>query len=162
MRTLKFLFKKTPIVFTRMETLHSLAYIVADLSRRSEEILKEGVDLLKTADLIVDQVLSIQTHLAKHQVKTAVREEIVGLLCDAQHTQNEIKTLARHLAKGDRVNSTDCPFLSKVWYGDMYDETGHEGLHTLMDDLNKQYNFLVGNGIVEKISENLQKKNMRF
>ena len=44
----------------------------------------------------------------------------------------------------------------------MYDETGHEGLHTLMDDLNKQYNFLVGNGIVEKISENLQKKNMRF
>ena len=138
-----------------MEILHSLAYIVADLSRRSEEILKEGVELLKNYEPIVDQVLSIQTHLQKDRVKKAVREEIIGLLCDAQHTQNEIILLANHLAKGERVSTTDCPFLSKVWYGDMYGETGNEGLHVLMDDLNKQYTLLVGNGIVEKISENL-------
>ena len=82
-----------------MEILHSLASIVTDLSRRSEEILKEGVELLKNYEPIVDQVLSIQTHLPKDRVKNAVREEIIGLLCDAQHTQNEIKLLANHLAK---------------------------------------------------------------
>ena len=125
-----------------MESLHNLAYIVSDLSRRSEEILKEGVKLLKDYDSIVDQVLSIQNHLRKDQVKNSVREEIIGLLCDAQHTQNEIKTLSLCLAKGEQVNTTECPFLSKVWYGDMYGETGKDGLHTLMDDLNKQYNFL--------------------
>ena len=139
----------------RMESLHNLAYIVSDLSRRSEEILKEGVKLLKDYDSIVDQVLSIQNHLRKDQVKNAVREEIIGLLCDAQHTQNEIKTFEIHLAKGERVSTTECGFLSKVWYGDMYGETRIEGLHALMDDLNKQYNILIGNRIVEKILENL-------
>ena len=138
-----------------MEILHNLAYIVSDLSRRSEEILKEGVKLLKDYDPIVDQVLSIHTHLRKDQVKNAVREEIIGLLCDAQHTQNEIKSLSIHLAKGERVSTTECEFLSKVWYGDMYGESGNEGLHALMDDLNKQYNLLVKTGIVEKILENL-------
>ena len=138
-----------------MEELHSLAYIVSDLSRRSEEILKEGINLLKNFMPIVNQVLSIQTHLRQDQVKKIVHEEIVSLLCDAQHTQNEIKTLSLCLAKGEQVNTTECPFLSKVWYGDMYGETGKDGLHTLMDDLNKQYNFLGENRIVEKISENI-------
>ena len=117
--------------------------------------MKEGVKLLKDYDPIVDQVLSIHTHLRKDQVKNAVREEIIGLLCDAQHTQNEIKLLANHLAKGERVSPTDCPFLSKVWYGDMYGEIGNKGLYALMDDLNTQYTLLVGNELVEKISENL-------
>jgi len=136
-----------------MEILHNLAYLVSDLSRRSEEILKEGVELLKNYEPIVDQVLSIQTHLRKDQVTIAVREEIIALLCDSQHTQNEIKSLAEHLAKGKKISTTECPFLSKVWYGDMYGVTGNEGLYALMDDLNKHYNLLVGNGIVEKISE---------
>lgn len=140
-----------------MEILHNLTYIVGDLSRRSEEILKEGVELLKTYDPIVVQVLSIQIHLRKDQVSTAVREEIIALLCDSQHIQNEIKSFAEHLAKGERVSTTKCPFLSKVWYGDMYGVTGTEGLHILMDDLNKQLNLLVGNGIVEKISESIKK-----
>ena len=138
-----------------METLRSLTYIVSDLDRRSAEILKEGVEMLQNYEPIVDQVLSIQTHLRKGQVDNAVREEIASLLCDAQHTQNEINLLATCLAKGERVGTTDCPFLSKVWYGDMYGDIGGEGLHALMDDLNKHYNLLVGNGIVEKISENL-------
>jgi hypothetical protein len=140
-----------------MEILHNLTYIVGDLSRRSEEILKEGVELLKNYDPIVGQVLSIQTHLRKDQVSTAVREEIIALLCDSQHTQNEIKSFAEHLAKGERVNTTKCPFLSKVWHGDMYGITGIEGLHALMEDLNKQYNLLVGNGIIEKLSESTKK-----
>ena len=141
-----------------MEILHNLTYIVGDLSRRSEEILKEGVELLKNYDPIVGQVLSIQTHLRKDQVSTAVREEIVSLLCDSQHTQNEIKLLAEHLGKGERVSTTGCPFLSKVWYGDMYGVIGTKGLHALMEDLNKQHNLLVGNGIVEKIVKNKNKK----
>ncbi len=140
-----------------MEILHNLTYIVGDLSRRSEEILTEGVELLKNYDPIVGQVLSIQTHLRKDQVSTAVREEIIALLCDSQHTQNEIKSFAEHLAKGERVNTTKCPFLSKVWHGDMYGITGIEGLHALMEDLNKQYNLLVGNGIIEKLSESTKK-----
>ena len=140
-----------------MEILHNLTYIVGDLSRRSEEILKEGVELLKNYDPIVGQVLSIQTHLRKDHVSTAVREEIIALLCDSQHIQNEIKSFAEHLAKGERVNTAKCPFLSKVWHGDMYGITGIEGLHALMEDLNKQYNLLVGNGIIEKISESIKK-----
>lgn len=138
-----------------MEALQTLVYIVSDLSRRSEEILKEGINLLKDVDPIVDQVLSIQTHLRQDQVKKIVREEIVDLLCDAQHTQNEIKAFSLYLAKGERVSTTECPFLSKVWYGDMYGETGKEGLHGLMDDLNQQYNFLEKNRLVVKVLENI-------
>ena len=111
-----------------MNSLRNLAYIVLDLSRRSEEIVKEGVGLLNEVGPIVEQVLSIQTHLRQDQVTKTVREEIVDLLCDAQHTQNEIQAFALFLAKGERVNTATCPFLSKVWYGDMYGETGQEAL----------------------------------
>ena len=140
-----------------MEILHNLTYIVGDLSRRSEEILKEGVVLLKNFDPIVVQVLSIQTHLRKDQVSTAVQEEIIALLCDAQHTQNEIKSFAEYLTKGERVNTVECPFLSKVGHGDMYGTKGTEGLHALMEDLNKQYTLLVGNEIIGKISKSIKK-----
>ncbi len=138
-----------------MNSLRNLAYIVLDLSRRSEEIVKEGVGLLNEVGPIVEQVLSIQTHLRQDQVTKTVREEIVDLLCDAQHTQNEIQAFALFLAKGERVNTATCPFLSKVWYGDMYGETGQEALHNLMNDLNHQYNLLEGHHLVEKILENI-------
>ena len=145
-----------------MEILHKLSYLINDLSRRSEEILKEGVELLKNYDPIVVYVLGVQTHLRKDQVATAVREEIVALLCDAQHTQNEIKFLADYLGKGEKVSTAKCSFLSKVWYGDMYGVTGTEGLYSLMDDLNKQHNLLVGNEIGEKISERIKNKKLKY
>ena len=139
-----------------MEELHSLAYIVSDLSRRSEEILKEGIKLLKDCMPIVNQVLSIQTHLRKDRVAAVVQEEIIALLCDAENTQNEIESFAAYLTKGEQVNTVECPFLAKVWHGDMYGTTGTEGLHALMEDLNKQYSLLVGNEIIGKISEALK------
>ena len=139
-----------------MEILHNLTYIVSDLSRRSEEILKEGVELLKNFDPIVVQVLSVQTHLRKDRVAAVVQEEIIALLCDAQNTQNEIESFAAYLTKGEQVNTVECPFLAKVWHGDMYGTTGTEGLHALMEDLNKQYSLLVGNEIIGKISEALK------
>ena len=138
-----------------MEILHNLAYIVSDLSRRSEEILKEGVKLLKDYDPIVDQVLSIQTHLRRDRVQEIVREEIINLLCDAQHTQNELKVFSNYLASGEQVQAAECPFLAQVWYGDMYGTSGKEGLYDLIDELNKQYNFLEENRIIEKILKKL-------
>jgi len=136
-----------------MEELYSLIYVLSELTHRSKTILEEGVEILDNFNPLVDQVLSIQTHLRRDHVQKIIHEEIVNLICDAQHTQNEIKGFATCLSQGKQVKADTCPFLAKVWYGDLYGTAGKEGLHDLLDDLNKQSYFLKENRLVEKIME---------
>ncbi len=138
-----------------MEPLHSLAAVVSTVARRADDIVSEGAALLQDVDPIADRRLSIQTHWNPDQARKLVREELVDLVCDAQHTQNEIKAFALLLAKGARVSARDCPFLSKVWYGDMYGPAGKEGLCRLRDDLNKQYETLGKHKLLARIAENV-------
>jgi len=48
------------------------------------------------------------------------------------------------------TESENCSFLSEVWNGDYYDQTGNDGLNELLNDLNFQLEKITEENLIEK------------
>lgn len=117
--------------------------MMEDLKDEEGEIVEEIVDLL---DDSIDNEIVIQN------VMTVLGAHVE----DAKLVHIGIGEFAEAVIKGEEaIEKIHSSFFQQVWYGDMYDESGVEGLKALHQDLLTQEKQLTNDFIISSVISRL-------
>jgi hypothetical protein len=117
------------------DKLAELTLIVTSLKTDAKELIKEMLLIMEDISQKKSEIVSEVVHRTKGD-KTAIinwlEQKTVSIVEDSEKVIKEIDIFAENIIKGPKeleAESQKYPFLSEVWFGDMYN--GKEGKNAL-------------------------------
>lgn len=147
-----------------MSKLTKLSNIVTNIRKTSEKILHDAVPIAK--DLSYDNSELIEDFIDEHPsyndetARKLLQSLILDLIQDAEIVEKEIDVFEEVVCEGEEgiINTDGCDFFQRLWFGDIYDNSGIEALNELLIDLKKtssqiNWDYLIENASSMNISE---------
>lgn len=125
-----------------MQKLNELMEVLQNVERLSQKIIIKYVKYMKDAmedesELVKDHQKGMSYGDARNQLFDIFESRVK----DSRNIVKELPKFSSLLSKGKmkrELLSKECPFLTPVWYGDMYGEKHLSGLLMLQEDLQTQ------------------------
>lgn len=146
-----------------MEDLVNLTNILTQIKKLCRDIIERTLNVmedLKTADNdYVDDVIDRHPEVTPQKALALLRGAAESITYIPHLVVTQIDSFTKHLLQGDSIlseNIGEYEYLAEVWYGDIYDTEGIEGLKLLLSDLKSKDNL----DITEKVLT-ITEKNIR-
>lgn len=126
-----------------MERLLAFTQTLQEINNTTKDIINEAYPILKELesdenDLINDFMEEFELN-RRDSILVLAREFALSLVSDARAIQKEIDEFSDLITERNIEQLAEyCPFLAEVWFGDMYECDGVEGLKILLSDLEEQ------------------------
>jgi hypothetical protein len=130
-----------------LDELKNLTSVLTKLNDASNKLITTWTKLMKEqlvdvgdSDL-VDMIVKLDRKLDKNHILESCRELALKEVQDAKACKTELTSFVKQDEQGKfsvNTNHKECPFLSQVWSGDIYDSQGIQGLNDLITDIQNQ------------------------
>ena len=114
-----------------MQNLNNLTKTLNSIEKISNKIIIQAVPILKeiskSDNELVEEIVQEVSNVDIEEINELLKKKSLGLVRDAKKVSKEIEYFSNAVVQGDDIlaeNEDQFKFLMKVWYGDMYENSG--------------------------------------
>lgn len=150
---------------TEMDRLKELTSLLSSIKTLSTKIIKKAVPVMKdlendSSELVQDVIDDLgEKHPDEEDILERLRTSSLDRVADAEAVMREIESFAEAINQGEEALDRcqdQYPFLFEVWYGDIYESGGIEGLKILRKNLTQQLSNTSEEKIIEDVINSLR------
>lgn len=148
-----------------MESFNRLHRVLSSLRSTSADIVNKAVSILEEIEdddneLIENILDEVSSSIDEVQIVDSVARYIGKITRDAKKVLSGLEDFATVVVEGERSIERTAPgFFQQIWFGDMYDRSGVEGLEVLLEDLKQQRQHLEETFIIKSVSKTITNNN---
>ncbi len=144
-----------------MKNMKELTKVMKGLERVSEKIIKTSLAIMLQVQNEDSEFIDDLAEMRGLPEETVDREELLfdlqdasmGWTSDAESVKRELPNFI--MSDGHemfRINDEpeECPFLTEVWNGDLYDKTGMDGLKELLKQLGDHLQTITAENLINR------------
>ena len=141
-----------------MQSLHQLVKVLDKIQKVSEDILSEGLDIMKELknddNPIIEEIMkSFEAADKKQSCLEFARNISITLIQDAKTVKTQLPIFASALSSNTPIDDCKAPFFVEIWCGDAYGKTEYDGLVELEKDLRSQLQKVSRDRIITEVLE---------
>ena len=126
-----------------------LKVVLNSLNSVTDKLLRLSLNMMKNVESLVDPLILLNEKLTEETALEFLQSASLEISNDARSVSDEIDEFSKFVLDSTDPVEDITPFLSQVWYGDMYDSGGIDGIKMLSEELSTQLDSINDKALIQ-------------